>query len=112
MKRKHATKKKKRFISLAEQEKVIADFIENLDSDDITEDIADIPHDPFIGSDSESEDENLDLDDSDLSEVEIELPRKLKYKSLDECADENKYDPIPLQEPETFEYISSDKKFK
>ena len=102
-------KKKQRFMSLSQQQQAINDFIENISDDEEThfDDNA-----PFIGSDSEDEEPIIESEsDSDDNEEFEQAPRKQKFKSIDDCANEENYDPVLEQPDETFSYTSADKKF-
>ena len=103
-------KKQKLYLSLAEQQQLLEDFYHPLDDE------------TFLGYDfcGEGEDKrnvscsssDIDVDisnkDTDCTSQPVDeedlVPRKQKFKDLDDVLDLNNYDILPPQEPITFHY--------
>ena len=110
-------KKKKLYTSLAEQQQLLEDFYDNLDNE------------TFLGHEfgGEGEDEsNISCSSSDTDvgvfdkdtdctsqpvDEEVLVPRKQKFKSLDDVLDLNNCDILPPQEPITFYYSDAKGQF-
>ena len=88
--------RKRNFISDADQERMIQNFIDELSGGEIDPQFHDEPRE-FIGEediDFVQEDSEED-DEEDAEEVVPIVPRKIIYKSLDEVTNLDKYDPLP-----------------
>ena len=127
-----ATARKRKFVSKNDQELLLQDFYNDLDAEDHTflehrfvdsdsdTDFSDDESDGDFGDVNNRETEEIDdcdeneatfgdLDETDEPMSVAELPKKQKFKNLDEVLDENKYIDLPVQRNRTFKYSDAKK---
>ena len=98
---KESRKRERVYISEAQQNQMIQDFIDGIPEPEQDPQFYEEPR-TFIGDEEDVDFENEEESESD-EEAEPVLPRKIRYKSLDEVTDLNIYDSLPA--PDTNQRI-------
>lgn len=124
-----ASRPKRKFVSTRDQERLVQEFYDGLDEDEeyfLGNQFAgegDVDNDFDSSNNTENNSDNEIVHDSNElvenifevdeqirdEEEEVELPRKQKFKNLDEVLDESNYADAPVQPNLTFEYSDARK---
>ena len=116
--------KRRRFISAAESERNVQDFLDSLDNqpffgnnfidneDDPTDEPIDEQQDDVVEDADASKDVDVNTPDNDAG-TSVEAPRlnKFRFKGLDAVLDQENYDALPPQPAEMYRFEDSMRKF-